>query len=169
AGVRRHGDHLQHQFVVGRRDGGCRAGMRRGSACICGHGHHLSNHRSRLSPMRRGGELSSSSIPLPGTGTPGQAQPRSDWSTLRRLFPYLWEYKWRALGALVFMIGAKLANVAVPWLLKHLVDAMDIKTGDPAAVLVVPAGLLVGYGLLRLSTSLFTELRDLIFSKATQG
>jgi ATP-binding cassette, subfamily B, heavy metal transporter len=116
--------------------------------------------------MRRSGELSSSSLPLP---TGGAAQPRSDWSTLKRLFPYLWDYKWRALGALLFMVGAKLANVGVPLLLKHLIDAMDIKKTDPAALLVVPVGLLVAYGLLRLSTSLFTELRDLVFSKATQG
>ena len=67
------------------------------------------------------------------------------------------------------MIGAKLANVGVPVLLKHLVDAMSLKPGDPAAVLVVPIGLLLAYGLLRLSTSLFTELRELVFSKATQG
>ena len=116
--------------------------------------------------MRRAGELSSSPIPLPASGA---APPRSDWSTLQRLFPYLWQYRWRALAALAFMIVAKLANVGIPLLLKHLVDAMDVKVGDPAAVLVVPAGLLVGYGLLRLSTSLFTELRDLVFSKATQG
>jgi ATP-binding cassette, subfamily B, heavy metal transporter len=116
--------------------------------------------------MRRSGELSSSSLPLP---TGGAAQPRSDWSTLKRLFPYLWDYKWRALGALLFMVGAKLANVGVPLLLKHLIDAMDIKKTDPAALVVVPVGLLVAYGLLRLSTSVFTELRDLVFSKATQG
>src|SRR4051812_35288154 len=116
--------------------------------------------------MRRGGELTSSNLPVPASGP---AQPRSDWSTLKRLFPYLWDYKWRALAALAFMVGAKLANVGIPWLLKHLVDAMDIKRGDPQALLVVPIGLLVAYGLLRLSTSLFTELRDLVFSKATQG
>lgn len=119
--------------------------------------------------MRRGGELSSPSLPVPATGPGAPTQPRSDWSTLKRLFPYLWDYKWRALAALAFMIAAKLANVGVPLLLKHLVDAMDVKAGDPAALLVVPVGLLVGYGLLRLSTSLFTELRDLVFSKATQG
>jgi ATP-binding cassette, subfamily B, heavy metal transporter len=95
--------------------------------------------------------------------------PKSDWATLRRLFPYLWIYKWRVMAALAFMVGAKLANVGVPLLLKNLVDAMTIQPGDPAAILVVPAALLVGYGLLRLSTSLFTELRELVFAKATEG
>ena len=67
------------------------------------------------------------------------------------------------------MVCAKLSNVGVPVLLKNLVDTMDMKPGNPAAVLVVPAGLLLAYGLLRLSTSLFNELRELVFSKATQG
>ena len=95
--------------------------------------------------------------------------PRSDWATLRRLLPYLWQYKWRVMAALGFMIGAKLANVGVPVLLKELVDTMNPATREAAALLVVPLGLLVAYGLLRLSTSLFTELRELIFSKATEG
>ncbi|MDP3607169.1 MAG: ABC transporter ATP-binding protein/permease [Polaromonas sp.] len=94
---------------------------------------------------------------------------RSDWATLKRLFPYLWEYKWRVLAALAFMVGAKVANVGVPLLLKNLVDAMSFKPGDVQVVLVVPAALLVGYGLLRLSTSLLTELRELVFAKATEG
>ncbi|MCG2591163.1 ABC transporter ATP-binding protein/permease [Ramlibacter sp. XY19] len=119
--------------------------------------------------MRRGGELSSSSLPVSTTAGAGKAQPRSDWTTLKRLAPYLLQYKWRVIAALVFMIGAKLANVGVPMLLKELVDAMDLKPGDAKAVLVVPFGLLLAYGLLRLSTSLFTELRELVFSKATQG
>jgi ABC-type transport system involved in Fe-S cluster assembly fused permease/ATPase subunit len=89
--------------------------------------------------------------------------------TLKRLFPYLWAYKWRVMAALAFMVGAKVANVGVPLLLKNLVDAMSFKPGDVQAVLVVPAALLVGYGLLRLSTSLFTELRELVFAKATEG
>ena len=95
--------------------------------------------------------------------------PRSDWATLKRLFPYLWEYKWRALAALTFMLGAKLANVGVPLLLKDLVDSLSLKPGDVQAVLVVPLALLVAYGLLRLSTTLFTELRELVFAKATEG
>jgi ATP-binding cassette subfamily B protein len=76
--------------------------------------------------MRRGGELSSTSLPVPSTATGGKAQPRSDWFTLKRLAPYLLQYKWRVLAALVFMVGAKLANVGVPMLLKELVDAMDL-------------------------------------------
>ena len=104
---------------------------------------------------------------LPASATP--AQPRSDRATLQRLLPYLWQYKWRVVAALVFMVGAKLANVGVPVLLKHLIDAMNLTPGDARAVLVVPVALLVGYGLLRLSVSAFTELRELVFAKATQG
>ncbi len=107
------------------------------------------------------------SVPLPTTDAP--SGPRSDWRTLARLIPYLWQYKWRVALALVFVIGAKLANVGVPLLLKELIDRMTIQPGDPAALLVVPAGLLIAYGLLRLMTSAFTELRELVFAKATQG
>jgi len=99
----------------------------------------------------------------------GAAVPRSDWRTLRKLFPYLWQYRWRVGIALGFMVGAKLANVGVPLLLKTLVDSLSIPPGDTRAVLVVPIGLLIAYGLLRLSTSLFGELRELIFAKATEG
>jgi ATP-binding cassette, subfamily B, heavy metal transporter len=102
--------------------------------------------------------------------TPQNTMPRSDWGTLKRLFPYLWHYKWRVMAALAFMVGAKLANVGVPLLLKELVDAMNPNlTAGTQALLVVPVALLIGYGLLRLSTSLFTELRELVFSKATEG
>jgi ATP-binding cassette subfamily B protein len=101
--------------------------------------------------------------------TTGPAAPRSDWATLAKLLPYLWRYRWRVGIALGFLLAAKGANVSVPVLLKYLIDSLSIKPGDPAAVLVVPVGLLVAYGLLRLSTSLFTELRELIFAKATEG
>ncbi len=98
------------------------------------------------------------------------AESRSDWPTLKRLFPYLWQYKWRVLLAMGFMVGAKLANVGVPLLLKDLVDTMNPKGGiDEQALLVVPLGLLVAYGLLRLSSTVLTELRELVFSKATEG
>jgi len=94
---------------------------------------------------------------------------RPDSETLKRLFPYLWQYKWRVLAALSFMVGAKLANVGVPLLLKELIDAMSFKPNDPMAVIVVPVSLLMVYGVLRLSVSAFTELRELVFAKATQG
>ncbi len=101
--------------------------------------------------------------------TPGTAPARSDWATLAKLLPYLWQYRWRVGIALGFLVAAKMANVSVPVLLKYLVDSLSIKPGDPAALLVVPMGLIVAYGGLRLCTSLFTELRELIFAKATEG
>ena len=110
----------------------------------------------------------STDVPPEGAA-PVQAPPRSDRATLKRLLPYLWQYKGRVIAALAFMVGAKLANVGVPVLLKHLVDAMSLPAGDARTVLVVPVALLVGYGLLRLSVSAFTELRELVFAKATQG
>lgn len=94
---------------------------------------------------------------------------RNDWATLKTLLPYLWEYKWRVFLALLFLIGAKFANVGVPLVLKALIDHMTIKPGDPQAVLVLPIGILVAYGVLRLCTTLFTELREFVFAKVTQS
>jgi ATP-binding cassette subfamily B protein len=109
------------------------------------------------------------STPPPPASAPAGVPPRSDWGTLAKLLPYLWRYRWRVGVALGFLLAAKVANVGVPVLLKNLVDSLSIKPGDPAALLVVPVGLVVAYGGLRLSTSLFTELRELIFAKATEG
>ena len=105
----------------------------------------------------------------PAPGDTSAPVSRSDWTTLRKLLPYLWHYRWRVGIALSFLVVAKLANIGVPLLLKELVDSLTFKPGDPAALLVVPVGLLLAYGALRLSTSLFTELRELIFAKATEG
>jgi ATP-binding cassette, subfamily B, heavy metal transporter len=80
------------------------------------------------------------------------------------LLPYLWEYRWRVAVALSFLVIAKLANVGVPLTLKEIVDSLD-----PArAVVVLPVALLVIYGALRFSTTLFAELRDVVFIKVTQ-
>jgi len=114
--------------------------------------------------MRR----SALAVPLPSE--PAAApRARSDAATLRKLLPYLWRYRGRVALALAFMIAAKAANVGVPVLLKNLIDGLAIKPGDAAALLVVPVGLLVAYAGLRLSTTLFTELRELVFAKATEG
>jgi len=110
---------------------------------------------------------SAPSIALPNPATAGV--PRSDWQTLRKLLPYLWQYRWRVGLAVGFLLAAKVANVSVPVLLKYLVDALDLKPGDARAVLVVPVGLLLAYAGLRLSTSLFTELRELVFAKVSFG
>ena len=83
--------------------------------------------------------------------------------------PYFWEYRVRMVAALLFLIGAKAASVSVPLLLKRLVDALNISTTDPRALLVVPLGLLLGYAGLRLAMTLFTELRELVFARATFG
>ncbi len=106
---------------------------------------------------------------LPAVPADAPAAPRTDAATLKRLLPYLWQYRWRVGLALAFMLAAKGANVGVPVLLKQLVDGLSIKPGEPAALLVVPLGLLLAYGGLRLSTTLFTELRELTFAKATEG
>ncbi|MDP1533991.1 MAG: metal ABC transporter permease, partial [Rubrivivax sp.] len=96
--------------------------------------------------------MRSSAHPPLAADTPAGAQ-RSDWLTLSRLLPYLWRYRWRVGIALGFMVVAKGANVAVPVLLKNLVDSLSIKPGDAAALFVVPVGLLLAYGALRLSTT----------------
>jgi ABC-type transport system involved in Fe-S cluster assembly fused permease/ATPase subunit len=119
--------------------------------------------------VRRAETLNSApALPQVDASAPAKA-PYSDWGTLARLLPYLWAYKFRVVFALACLIAAKVANVSVPLLLKQLVDALQIPVGDPRAVLVVPVGLLLAYGALRLSTSLFTELRELVFAKATEG
>jgi ATP-binding cassette subfamily B protein len=101
--------------------------------------------------------------------TSSSVSPRSDRETLSRLWPYLWQYKWRVMLALGFMVGAKVANVGVPLLLKDLIDRLAPHPTAAQVMLVVPTGLLIAYGLLRLSTSLFAELRELVFAKATEG
>jgi ATP-binding cassette subfamily B protein len=87
-----------------------------------------------------------------------------DWHALRTLWPYLWEYRGRVLAAIACLVIAKLANVGVPVLMKRIVDSLDPRQ----AMLAVPLVLLVAYGLLRLSTTLFTELREFLFAKVTQ-
>ena len=63
--------------------------------------------------------------------------PRSDWLTLKRLGPYFWRYRWRMVAALVFLVGAKVANVSVPVLLKTLVDELAIAPGDVIQLVLI--------------------------------
>jgi len=99
------------------------------------------------------------STPLPAGPARG-----GDWRVIGTLLPYLWAYRSRVVVALLALVAAKVANVGVPVLLKSIVDSLDPRT----AMLAVPLALLAGYGLLRLSTTLFTELREFLFAKVTQ-
>ena len=94
---------------------------------------------------------------------------RGDWRVIRDLLPYLLEYRFRVVLALTCLIAAKFANLGIPILMKDLIDALDIKASNPQALLVVPIGIIIGYGLLRISASLFTELREALFARVTQN
>ena len=85
-------------------------------------------------------------------------------ATLQKLLPYLWQYKWRVLLALSCLLGAKVANVTVPLVFKEMIDGLS----STQQALALPALLLLLYGALRFSTSLFTELREILFARVTQ-
>jgi len=104
--------------------------------------------------------------PLPDA--PANQGTRNDWATLKTLLPYLWAYKWRMSLALVFLVGAKVANVGVPLILKQLIDRLTVTATQPQTMLALPLGLLLAYGALRLSTTMFTELREFVFARVTQ-
>ncbi len=91
--------------------------------------------------------------------------PRNDWQTIKSLLPYLLEHKPRLFAALGCLVIAKLAIVTMPWFLKDIVD--HLSTTD--IVLTLPLTVLIGYGLMRLASSAFAELRDAIFAKVTQS
>ncbi len=86
---------------------------------------------------------------------------RTDFKNLLRMFPYVWAYRWRVLIALACLVIAKVATVAVPLILKRIVDSLDVE----ASLLLLPLGLLLAYGALRLTTALFNELRDVLFAR----
>ncbi|MDH5631818.1 MAG: ABC transporter ATP-binding protein/permease [Gammaproteobacteria bacterium] len=90
---------------------------------------------------------------------------RDDWQTIRTLLPYVWSFRGRVLIALLLLMTAKTATVGIPLLLKDIVDILD----KPQAMLAIPIVLLLGYGGLRLASSVFAELRDVVFAKVTQS
>jgi len=110
--------------------------------------------------MRR----SSHSSSMPDATNPGKT--RLDFDVIKTLFPYLWAYKWRVMAALLCLVSAKLATVSVPLVLKSIIDHLTVSKSG--AQIALPVGLLLGYGLLRLSTTFFTELREFVFAKVTQ-
>ena len=100
-----------------------------------------------------------SAIPAPLQSA--TAPPEGAYATLRALWPYVWRFRLRILVAMVFLVGAKVATIGVSLLIKQIVDALDPKL----APLTVPMLLLATYGALRLATTLFTELRQIVFAR----
>ncbi len=98
------------------------------------------------------------------TSRPARA-PRNDLQTLRSLLPYVWQFRWRVIAALICMIAAKLASVILPFFLKQIIDEL----GVAPSLLVLPVAALLGYGFARLASSAFGELRDALFARVTQG
>jgi ATP-binding cassette subfamily B protein len=95
------------------------------------------------------------------TRTEISEQDRQNLDNLLKMFPYIWDFKSRVIFGLLFLIIAKLATVAVPVLLKDIVDSLNSEN----TLLILPLGLLIAYGLLKLTTAFFSELRDVLFAK----
>jgi len=107
---------------------------------------------------------SASASPHAGPSGATPPRPRGDWRVLRLLLPYLLEYRGRVALALAFLVTAKVANLGVPLVMKEIVDALDSRT----QMVVLPFALLLMYGALRLSTTLFAELRDIVFVRVSK-
>ena len=106
-----------------------------------------------------------------------ESSARADLGVIKTFLPYLWpkgekELKLRVVLALLFLVGAKVANVYVPVLYKYAVDALgggkEAAAGSTAALVTVPVSLIVAYGLVRVLSSAFGEIRDAIFAKVAQ-
>ncbi|WP_368664605.1 ABC transporter transmembrane domain-containing protein, partial [Oleiphilus sp. HI0086] len=92
-----------------------------------------------------------------------------DWSIIKQIIPYLLEYKQRIALALLCLVAAKVASVTMPFILKHVVDDLDQQLADnELSLLVVPLGLLLAYGLVRLMNVLLGEIRDTLFGRVTE-
>src|SRR3954470_2779827 len=100
----------------------------------------------------------SSQHPAPPPVQSSSSTRRNEWRSALSLLPYVWEFRWRVAVALVLLVSAQLANVSVPLVLKQVIDSLDRDTAMAAA----PLALLAAYGVLRFSTTLFQELRDVV-------
>lgn len=85
----------------------------------------------------------------------------ADWRVFFRLWPYLWRWKQRVIIALSLLVVAKVANVAVPLALKHVIDGLD----KGYAALWIPLGWVICYGVLRFASTGFQEWRDAVFAR----
>jgi len=109
-----------------------------------------------------------SASPRGGTASPSKAY--SQWTAFATLLPHLWprgqfEMRARVVLALLCLAAAKFFNIFVPMLFKRLVDGL---THKPELVLALPLGLLLAYGIARVLTQSFSELRDAVFARVAQ-
>lgn len=105
---------------------------------------------------------------LANSNLPAHSKNLGDWATIKTLLPYVLKYPWRVGFALSCLVLAKVSNLGIPIVLKYLIDDLALSADDPKRLLIVPIALIFGYGALRLASSLFTELREFLFSKVTQ-
>jgi ATP-binding cassette subfamily B protein len=105
---------------------------------------------------------------LANSNLPTRSKNLGDWATIKTLLPYVLKYPWRVGFALSCLVLAKVSNLGIPIVLKYLIDDLALSADDPKRLLIVPIALIFGYGALRLASSLFTELREFLFSKVTQ-
>jgi ATP-binding cassette subfamily B protein len=88
-----------------------------------------------------------------------------NWRTVTIIWPYLMEHRNRVLLALGFLILAKVSNVAGPFLLKYIVDALD---SEQSQAIATPIALVFAYGLARFSNIILGEVRDTLFGRVTE-
>ena len=91
-----------------------------------------------------------------------------DWSVLKRLWPYLQEFRIRVFQALACLVAAKVASVGLPFVLKYIVDGLDQDINGIESLSLALLFLIIAYGLLRFSNVLFGELRDTLFGRVTE-
>jgi len=103
-------------------------------------------------------------LPQGPRAAPAAPAAKDDFSVVRRLLPYLWEFRGRVLLALLCLVAAKVANIFVPVVMKHIVDGLSPRD----ALVAIPVAMLVAYGTLRVSSTFFNELRDVVFVKVAQ-
>ncbi len=94
-----------------------------------------------------------------------RAARKKGFGVIFSLLPYVWMFKWRVIAALACLVIAKVASVMLPVYLKEIVDQLSL----PKTALVLPVAALIAYGFARIASSVFSEMRDALFSKVTQG
>ncbi|KAK4047946.1 Iron-sulfur clusters transporter atm1, mitochondrial [Microbotryomycetes sp. JL221] len=110
------------------------------------------------------------------TNVTDKEQTRKDWEIIKTLLPNVWPNndwgtKTRVLIALSLLVGGKLLNVQVPFYFKDIVDTLNaqIDPTTPGGVFAIAGTVIVGYGLARIFSTVFSELRNAVFANVAQG